>query len=405
MNAIEIIAESKVENLKREIARLNRKATKLGTAPLVLTIEDHEPLVLKRHPLTQAPLLNEWVIGQKKAILEYEIPTLDGWELIARLDIVENTVFTLTVPGKEIPEQYQNLEKIDCDHCGHNRRRNHSILIRHTETGEYKQVGSTCVKDFFAGNDPEKFLFASQINFHSICSGLEEDDYYEGGHGGHFYGAKIENVLAYTSAAIKKWGWVSKAKANDTGYRPTADDVAQNIFWPESIKEKEDQITPEDKDYDRAKAALKWWETVEPKNDYLRNCLKLLTLEFIPVKFFGFACSILPTAERELEKAAGEARKAKENKSNHLGNAGDRLKDIKATVIFVREFDGDWGVNVLYTFVDEHGNILKTFYSGSSWEADKGDQVVLDGTVKKHDEFKGEKQTMLNRVKVRKIEA
>lgn len=59
-----------------------------------------------------------------------------------------------------------------------------------------------------------------------------------------------------------------------------------------------------------------------------------------------------------------------------------------------------YGTSELYIFVDKDGNKYKTFYSGRGWECETGDKVTLKGTVKKHEEYKGEKATMLTRCKV-----
>jgi hypothetical protein len=99
--------------------------------------------------------------------------------------------------------------------------------------------------------------------------------------------------------------------------------------------------------------------------------------------------------EREREKKADEGKD-----SNFVGSLKERLKNIKVEVTYKRNIESDFGVSTLYAFKDDLGNIYKTFYSGYSWELEVGDVVLMTGTVKKHDEFKGVKQTMLNRVVV-----
>ena len=395
--SVEIIPSYNVHELHKAIDRLNRKARKLGTAPLVLTISDAEPYRTNKHPITGHELLNELVIERKTATLEYEIPTLNGYELIARLDVEGEVVFVSAVPEKFVPAEYQNKTSIGCDHCGQNRYRTHSILIRHMETNEYMEVGSTCVKDFFGGNDPEHLMFAASILFKNICAGLNDEMGF-GGYGAAASGYDLEMVLAITSASIKQFGWLSKGKAYHYGGQATADHVWVNLE-PSVYDKPEDMVEVTDADVAKAKAAIEWWSTVEPNgNDYLLNCVKIQELGYVPRKYMGFACSMLPTFEREMEKMEQEKRVAEESTSTHVGNVGERVRDILVDVVFTKHIESDWGFSTLYTFKDAAGNIYKTFYSGSSFEAEKGDKLVIAGTVKKHDEFRGEKQTMLNRV-------
>ena len=143
--------------LQKAIDKINRKAVKMGCAPLVLTFDNPHEYKTSYHPYTGAKLLNPIVVEMIDATLTYTIPMIEGYELIAKLDLYNgengNTVLISPVPEKTVPEKWLNATSIQCDHCGQNRFRTHSILLQHTESGEYKEVGSTCVKDFF-GLDP-----------------------------------------------------------------------------------------------------------------------------------------------------------------------------------------------------------------------------------------------------------
>ena len=392
-----IIPTYNMENLKKAIAKLNRKAVKLGCEEMKLTFAETAPFVSIVHPITGHKLVNPIIIEQVEATLEYEIPTLDGWELIAKLDIYTSETGTVVlvsaVPEKEVPEFYKNLDSINCDHCGWNRYRNHSILIRHMETGEYKQVGSTCVKDFFAGNDPKGFMFIASIKFDTIVHGLKEDGFSSCGY--NYTGYDLMETLIVTAAAIKKWGWLSKGKSYHYSQPSTADHVLDNLN-PHPKMAEYNKCFASDDDKVTAEATLEFWKNVNPENnDYLLNCTKLVKMGYVPSKFMGFACSMVSTYLREMEKTAV---KADMPESNHVGQIGDRLKRVQVKVLYTKNIESEWGVSTLYGFQDSLGNIYKTFYSGSNWSANKDDVLFIDGTIKKHDEFNGSKQTMLNRV-------
>ena len=115
--------------------------------------------------------------------------------------------------------------------------------------------------------------------------------------------------------------------------------------------------------------------------------------------------------EREERRKAEEARKAI---SKHVGNIGER---ITATVTLEKEvsfevpsFKG-WGTDTKWIciFVDESGNKLVWKTTSPLWVYDEngygkpvceGDTVTIKATVKDHGDYKGEKQTEVQRVKI-----
>ena len=392
------IPKYKISYLQEKIDKLNRKAKKLGCAPMVLSFDNDHEIEYKFDPNTGIRLLNPFVLEMVTAHLSYVIPNIDGYELIACLDIFtgkngNNEVFVSAVPGKEVPNSYKNVHTIQCDHCKHNRYRTHSILLRHTDTGEYKEVGSTCVKDFFNGNNPAGFMHMASIEFSEIIECLDEEKM-DFGRGFRHY--NINFVLTLSAAAIAKWGYVSKSKAYDFGGYSTADHVMENIEPSPYLKES-NRVAIDQQDIDLANLTLEYFKNLDPgDNDYLINCCKIVSLDYVPLKMLGYACSMILA----YKKSVGYEKKAQESSSIHVGSVGERLKNIAVTVIYKREFVNDFGTNVLYTFKDESGNIFKTFYSGYTWACEIDEKISITGTVKKHVEYQGIKETMLNRVRV-----
>jgi hypothetical protein len=400
--AIEIINAWKVDYLKKAIDKLNRKAAKLGCDPMVLTFGPADPYKTAVHPITGHKLVNPMVIERVTATLDYEIPNIDGWELVAVLDIysTENAseVMVSAVPDMIVPDEYKNLDRISCDHCGHNRYRKKSILIRNIETGEHKQVGSTCVKDFFNGNDPKGFMFMAGILFDHLVANISDEECFKGGRF-NAGGFEFLEVLNTTAAVVKKFGFTSKKAAWDYGYQSTADRVWDNLCPPPHMTA-DDYAEATEADLELAKKTLAYFTDIDAgNNDYLLNIKKIISLGFVPFKYMGFACSMVSSYQRAVEKEAiYKAKKKLGENSVHVGQIGERLRDIQVKVLSTRDIESDYGLSVLYTFQDDAGNLYKTFYSGSSWSADVDDVLLITGTVKKHEDFRGTKSTMLNRV-------
>lgn len=86
--------------------------------------------------------------------------------------------------------------------------------------------------------------------------------------------------------------------------------------------------------------------------------------------------------------------------SKWIGEVGERLTDLKLMVKYVNGFDGQFGFTYVYKMEDEDGNQF-TWFTQKSLE--QGQSYIVRGTVKKHDEFRGVKQTVLTRCHLKEV--
>ena len=384
------IHKSEVSKVEKAIAAINRKAEKIGCDPIKLTFG--EPYKVKRY----TEFGRKYYLFMVDATVEYEIPKIDGWELICTFDIYPNpegddVVMTSVVPNKTLPEEYVRKTEIHCDHCGRKRHRTHSMLMRH-EDGHYKEVGSTCIKDFF-GHDPHRLLLYAGFEFKTLFKDIDDDEFYPNA-GGGIQATDLIETLAYTNATIRKFGWVSKKKAYEEQIQPTAEETLLQMF-PHPKMRDEWKVDVQERDTEIAKGCVKYFEELDPplSNEYLWNCKKMVEIEYVPFKHMGIVCSMIPVYQRHL----ADLKAAEADSSEHVGEIGDRLRDIKAEVVFKTYTSSDFGTSRLYILQGEDGNRYKCFYTGSTWSAEQGDKVLLTGTVKKHEVYRGKKATMLTR--------
>jgi hypothetical protein len=270
------------------------------------------------------------------------------------------------------------------------------MLMHENETNLYKEVGSTCVKDFF-GHNPKNLLWMAQVSLTTLINEVE-DDFGNGGSG--MFCHDFDSLLNYTALAIRLNGWVSKGAAyEDPSLTPTTDMMNFYLYPPKGVSDAEKE-KPNTEDIELAKATREHFETLDAgDNDYLTNCKKVALLGYVPIKMEGVACSMVATYRNHIRK---ELEKKNTLESNFVGQVGDKIVVDKVKVVWFKECFSDWGVSTLYIFVDEKtGNKFKTFYSGHTWSANQGDIVTLKGTVKKHDEYNGSKDTMLTRCNVK----
>lgn len=94
--------------------------------------------------------------------------------------------------------------------------------------------------------------------------------------------------------------------------------------------------------------------------------------------------------------------------SEYIGEIGDKL-DIEVTFIKMFSYERasfrGWGTECvgIYKFIDDNGNIL--IWNTTAYpEVEEGKRYQLKGTVSEHKEYAGDKQTILKRCKVNKVQ-
>ena len=91
--------------------------------------------------------------------------------------------------------------------------------------------------------------------------------------------------------------------------------------------------------------------------------------------------------------------------SNYLGEEGERIQ-FSGELVFYKWFENDWGGSAVNKIKDADGNLI--VYFGTSNLGDKGDQVEFFAKVKKHEEYREQKQTVVQRptkIKIQKAVA
>ncbi len=92
------------------------------------------------------------------------------------------------------------------------------------------------------------------------------------------------------------------------------------------------------------------------------------------------------------------------SESEYIGEVKERMRDLRVTLTGARAVSSAYGTSILFTF-EYNKNILVWFTSCPPDEEDAvvGKEYLLTGTVKEHKEYKGVKQTYLNRCKLKNL--
>jgi len=410
-----IIPEANFSTLEAKINKLNKKALKLHCEPITLTILES----FEQMPKSNNDELNNYYFYNNITTLHYKVflsgiaPIIAGWELIASCEAKENGTLIKTIPGKVYPPEYREL--LICEHCNSDRRRKYTFIVKNIHTGKYKMVGKSCLKDFLGHVDPN--FYASYLEIINVS----EDEYLEDRIPTSGLKFDIQRYLNIVAAIIREKGFMSKAKAAEQeGVLPTAD-IAEKIIT-DIIGKYTIDITDNDKEI--AEKALNWCKNLPEYNlnDYMYSIHLLSQEKSIKPKDFGFVASIIPAYLRTIEKQIVAEKKATQQKeeaiSSYIGTPGEKIQ-LELTYISSASYEfqiSAWNstTNWIHKFLDNNGNtvIWKTSKSigevvnGKNWldrtaiDINSGHNLKLKGTIKDHNEFRGEKQTVLTRCKI-----
>ena len=382
---------------------LHKRAVKLGVIPPELE-------VLGSYERITGPEDNRTVEKRYTVRVSGGFPYLSGWHFVATIEPSESTQggnMLYAVPGETVPEQYR-AATMDCDHCGTNRYRKQTFIVRHDD-GRYAQVGRNCLADFI-GSSVTPAVLASQAEFGALFREMVTDpDEYFGGGGSQEWHVDLLRFVTTVAATARTYGFITSKMAREANERGESHGTPTGrqafIFETDARAMKaardHDGFTIEDRDIELAKSAVFWGSQQEGDSDFAYNMRQVATSDAITWKQAGIAAYLVEGYRRDLERVAkSNAVKVEGATSEWLGEVGDRVH-FAGKVTYTRELDGDYGVSVLVKLVDDKGNVAATFTSGR-WaeELEVGEGLAIVGTIKKLDEYQGEKQTMLTRVKV-----
>jgi hypothetical protein len=377
------IPDCNLANLQDQVGKLQKRAAKLGSEPIVLQILGHTDKVD-----------NGAVYRVHQVTVTGEAPRMNGWGFAAKLEHLREGNVMKAVPGYDLEERFRTAAPW-CDHCQTRRNRKDTYVVQ-DESGKQKQVGSSCLADFTGHKDPAGVVSAAELIIEAVeaCEGFETIN------GGGPTLLQIEDYLTQVVAEIRCNGWVSRSKALDRS-DSTADQALNQIFGRAFI-EPRNRIEPSAKDWETAQAALKWARTEltqkETPNDYEWNLLTACAEDVIPYELAGIVASLIPAYNKAQE------RKIQAGRSDYQGAVGERQLFDGLEVVGINHLDGLYGVTVLHRFQDASENVYVWFSSGSGAELDMGRVYSGKATVKDHKEYRGIKQTILTRCKFEEVQ-
>lgn len=395
-----LIPIENMESFEKKIARIRRKAER---AKVDFSYKRLEPIQKE----TDLPGVTvECVPVMVECKIHYE-----NWIVIAVLDHHEVGNVIHLVEGEwrpsaelALPSRFRTAKSF-CEHCNTMRSRNKTVVIYNTQTKQFKQVGTTCLREYTGGIDAEAIAAFEEA--------IKSPEEFLGVSGSSKFFIETKDYLSAVVATMSLYGFMSKKKAAEINEEVRYNNNIKRVEatctkavhlmtnnekpnemsnkWHNIYKSKDTEAFVED--------ALEWIKSYNEPNDFMENLRVICSGSHIKVSDVGFAACLMDLYKRHLEYEKTRKQKAQENEMyRYYGEVGEKVT-LNGKLACVTSYSTQFGVMFIYKMIYNSAIFVwKTSkYLGID---DSGAEVNLVGTIKEHSEFRGVKQNMLVRCKV-----
>lgn len=399
--------------LKQKIDKLNKRAIKLGLPPIQLAataefMKDVPNASYRDDEGTMQPSGGTHKEKYFRISIQGSAPHLAGWKFAARVQHTgeENIIDVLPGEDSEQLRQFRHTKSDRCDHCKVNRHRIDTFIVRNEESGEYKQIGRNCLKDFLGLHKEPKEIIWYLAHMSRLGDMIEdaEREWRGSGSRGEIY-VPVDEIIAGTVELVDKVGYIKKD--DPQGREPTVGLVRSLMmtrpFGQEDKYMKELRAlvnSPSEKSKEAAKKIIDWANSIpeEQRNreQFYQNVSVILRNGSAASRNLGYVVALVPMYARAMNML-----KQRENRSNlHMGTPGQKVQNIRVKVTNVFTTQNDFGPVQNVRMEDEAGNMF-VWWNSSSKNYEQGEQWYnLTASVKKHDNYKGRNQTVVTRAKL-----
>jgi hypothetical protein len=362
-----------VENLtalQERIQRIDRRARRLGTGSVLLVDTGRREA------------------GRAVVVLHGDTPRLEGWRIAAVVHHRGADAELRPVPGgPALPLSSARWRVARCEHCQVARNRKETFLLLRDSDRALRQVGSSCLRDFLGGHDPERLCRQAEylLLAHAELSGAA------GGAGIDRRGTlQLEAFLVHAARVVRRIGWVSGAVA--TAETPSSADQAEASL--------EQQAPFEPADRALARGTLAWARELLPlktnPSPFEFDLMAAVNESWITRRERGLICAAVMIRRREL----GRSR----SRSRHQGQLGDEIEVAGLVEHTFVSASARWGHVYQAILRDLDGNRYR-WWSSRPLPVEEHRAYRLWGHVTAHDDHRGERETVLTRCRSRPARA
>lgn len=375
------VPASNVVRVEKKVNALNKRAAKLNLTPLSYVVGESS---FRDYTDENG---SKWKVEFKAIEVSGEVPSLNGWAIVAGIDHVEGV--NLIRSFEDVPVEYRERKPF-CDHCNTHKIKVKSTIIKNVESGEFKQVGNSCLKDFIARDVSGELSYFELMN--SFFTEIDEmSDEFFGGAGSAPAHIEVGDVFAAAFGIIDNYGF---EKAD--GMYPTKF-VINSYFFGNSKYDKEmrEEITLKDFE-EKGLEVIDWVVNNTSNNDFFYTLKSIVSMGFVLPKYFGYIAGAVAAFNRaKTESVAKEARL-----NEYLDVPVKKRVEIPVVLKRVVATDGYYGTTYIHTFYDADGRNITWFANGTRVDSEEGDSLTIKATVKAFKSYNETKQTIVTRVAV-----
>lgn len=403
------VREDRLGEAREIVEKVNRKAARYGLAGHELVVGEVELVPATRPSIVpgHVEVIPGVYVGYCPVELVGEMPRFEGWSFVASLDYSEEGgVITRPVPGVEVDLSAHRARAAECDYCDKRRHRSATYVWRHAD-GRMMQVGSTCITPFagirvsgLGWLDGDPFAALSEL-------GDEDGEDGEGGGGGSGAAMRlaVAEVLVVTMAVEQVEGWRSRAVASEYGKPSTSALVLDYMIGTDKGSRAFQAHLKVEADWEAAaeKAAKvqSWAVEQDGDSEWAQNLRTLAGAETVGLRNVGLLASAVAGYNRETAQRVERDQRAE---PVHVGAVKGKVA-FAGEVVHSSLHEG-YGYhspdrNLLLIRGEADGQpVLVKWWASSPQGLDIGAKVTGTATVKAHETYKGEAQTVVIRAKL-----
>lgn len=199
---------------RTKLAAVAKRAARKGFAGRIAL--DAQPATRSHTPTPGGPTVT---VHGFEVTITGEPPCYGGWRFLAAVDTVGDGVVIRYPPGRTTAIDHTGLTPGCCDHCHTTRTRRTTVLVQNEGTGEVRQVGRSCLKDFLGWSTLPVFLDDAAV----------EEQLGLGRSSGRSGPLDLASVLTLAGAVVAAYGWTPKNTAGSE-HRPSTRNLVAEVL-------------------------------------------------------------------------------------------------------------------------------------------------------------------------------
>lgn len=377
------------KSFKKAISSLNRRAVRLGLPEITFECLGSRSESQVRNVEMIAGFGGRCSRSEVEVtVYDFAVSHLDvkqaGWSLLGRISADSDGATFFEAFSTDVdPEQWEDRNPRECDHCETRRKRNFGWAVENAESGEALLVGSSCLRELIGGHSASALEFAAEVSIFLKGFGGDEP---QRSHRDVF--CPVDFALACVESEVGANGWTENARdcygnlIVAGSHRVVAAKIREfggKAYSPTSSEVREAQ---------RIQDALL---EIDAEDDFLKDLQFCLRKQSIPTRRLGLLCYARRALERHERKLAEERLNAQRK---HFGEVKKRY-ELTLTGVRCSSFDSFHGLVHINIFEDADKNLF--VWKTGTFSCSPGETYRVKGTVKGHSEYKGAAQTELTR--------